>query len=97
MRDGPTVRDEPTVRETVSRVSATVRERPVGTLAVGVAVALCLVVAGVGAVAIWAEFEHTWRSFFVMEQVMALAAPAATLLLVGVIVTGLGAVATARW
>ena len=84
------------MRETLSAASETAREQPVGALAVAVAVALCLVVASVGAVAIWAEFEHSWRSFFVMEQVMSTAAPATTLLLAAVIITGLGTVAMAR-
>lgn len=84
------------MRETLSAVSETVRDQPFGALAVGVAVALCLVVGSVGAVAVWAEFEHTWRSFFVMEQVASVAAPATTLLLAAGIVTGLGSVAMAR-
>lgn len=84
------------MREALSAVSETVREQPFGALGVAVAVALCLVVGGVGAVAVWAEFEHTWRSFFVMEQVMAMAAPATTLLLAAVVVAGLGSVAMAR-
>lgn len=84
------------MRETLSTVQKTAREQPFGALAVVVAGALCLVVAGVGAVAIWAEFVHTWRSFFLMEQVMSMAAPATTLLLAAIIVTGLGTVAMAR-
>lgn len=84
------------MREALSAVPETVRTQPFGTLAVGVALTLCAVVASVGAVAIWAEFEHSWRSFFVMEQVMAMAAPVTTLLLAAVLVTGIGAVAMAR-
>lgn len=84
------------MRETIAAVPDTVREQPFGALAVTAAVALCVVVAGVGAIAVWAEFEHSWRSFFVMEQVMAMAAPVTKLLLAAVLLTGLGTVAMAR-
>jgi len=68
---------------------------PVGALALGSAGALCLVVAGVGAVAVVAELVGTWNYYLVMERAVALAAPVATALLGVAVLAGAGAVVRA--
>lgn len=37
--------------------------------------ALCLLVAGLGSVAVWAQFNNTWEHFFLMEQTFATVTP----------------------
>ncbi|MFB6117731.1 hypothetical protein [Halosegnis sp.] len=49
---------------------------------------LCLLVAAVGGLALWAEYVDTWRSFFVLEQTLAMAAPATTVVAALVVVVG---------
>jgi multisubunit Na+/H+ antiporter MnhC subunit len=61
---------------------------PVGLATVGTAVTLLLLVAGVGAVGLWARYVNTWRSFFFMERVTAAAAPVTIALLAALVVSG---------
>ena len=55
--------------------------------------ALGAVVAGVGAVAMAAEFGNTWSYYFLFEQSVALATPVATALLLAALAVGVLAVA----
>ncbi|MFB6206769.1 MAG: hypothetical protein ABEJ05_09630 [Haloglomus sp.] len=64
-----------------------------GGLAVAAAGALCLLVAGVGLVALAAEFSRSWGAYFVMERVVAAATPAAVVLAGALLLAGLAAVA----
>ena len=64
-------------------------------LALGVFGALALVVLGVGAVAMVAEFVNTWTYYFLLERTVALATPVTTALLALAVLVGLGAVARA--
>lgn len=65
---------------------------PFGALTLGFVGALCLVVAGVGAVAVVAELVGVWRYYLLMERTIALATPVATVLLAATILAGLGTV-----
>ncbi len=58
--------------------------------------ALCLLVAGVGAVAVFAESYATWDWYFVMEKAIALATPAAMWLLGAALVGLVGLTLVAR-
>lgn len=58
------------------------RENPDGALVAATGLGLCLLVAGLGAVAVWAQFVGTWSSLFLMERAKALVAPVALGLLV---------------
>lgn len=68
---------------------------PVGALALGSVGALCLVVAGVGAVAVVSELAGTWDYYFLMERTVALATPVATALLGATVLAGAVAVVRA--
>ncbi|MDS0277771.1 hypothetical protein NDI85_08190 [Halomicroarcula sp. S1AR25-4] len=57
---------------------------------------LCILVAGAGAIAIYAETVGTWRSLFLMEQALALLVPTVKALLAVAFVSGVGLVAGAR-
>ena len=61
---------------------------PLGLATVGTAMTLLLLVAGVGAVGLWARYVNTWRSLFLMERVTAAVAPVTVALLVALVVTG---------
>lgn len=63
-----------------------------GSLAIAAAGVLCLLVAGVGLVALAAEFSKSWGAYFVMERVVAAATPVAVVLAGGVLLAGLAAV-----
>ncbi len=63
-----------------------------GWLTLLVGVALAVVVAGVGAVALGAELLNTWSHYFLMERTITAATPVAGILLVLAL---LGALATA--
>lgn len=65
---------------------------PFAVVALGVFGALCLVVLGVGAVALVAEFVNTWEYYFMMEQAVAFATPVTKALAVAAFLVGLGAV-----
>lgn len=67
---------------------------PLGVFAVGAFGALCAIVMGVGAVAIFAELGNTWTHYFFLEQTVATATPVTTTLLAVAVVTGLLAAAT---
>ena len=56
---------------------------------------LCLLVAGVGAIALWAEFQQTWRSFFLFERTLEAAAPVTAAAAVLLVVAGGAVVARA--
>ncbi|WP_254536046.1 hypothetical protein [Halomarina litorea] len=58
--------------------------------------ALCLLVAGVGAVAMVAEYNATWDWYFLMERAVAFATPAAMWLLAAVLVGLVGLTVVAR-
>lgn len=78
-------------RRTRSLVARIVRVAAVASVG-----ALCLLVAGVGAVAVFAESYATWNWYFVMEQSIALATPV-TMWLLGAALAGLvGLTAVAR-
>lgn len=66
--------------------------RYLGLLTLVSGVALCLVVAGVGAVAVGAEFRQDWTAYHTMEQAMALATPVAVGLLGLTVLLGLAAI-----
>lgn len=68
---------------------------PVGALALGSTGVLCLVVAGVGAVAVVAELVGTWNYYLLMERTIAIATPVATALLGLAVLAGVGAVVRA--
>lgn len=61
---------------------------PIGLATVGTAVTLALLVAGVGAVGLWARYVNTWRSLFLMERVTAAVAPVTLALLAALVVSG---------
>lgn len=66
---------------------------PVGLAAAATLGLLCLVVAGVGGVAVGAELLNTWGHYFVMERAVAAATPVTVWLAGAAIVAGLAAVA----
>lgn len=61
-------------------------------LALAVFGALGLVVMTVGAVALVAEYVHTWDYFFLMERTVAAATPVVSGLLVAAVLVGLAAI-----
>lgn len=63
------------------------------TVAVAIFGSLGLVLLGVGAAAMVAEFKNTWEYYFLFERAVAAAAPVATSLTVAALVVGLAAVA----
>lgn len=72
------------------------RANPFGLVAVASLSLLCLVVAGAGAVAIYAETVGTWRSLFLMEQTLTLLVPTVKVLLAVAFVAGVGLVVGSR-
>jgi hypothetical protein len=75
-------------------VSRTVRA--VRLAAVASVGALCLLVAGVGAVAVYAESQGTWGWYFQMEQAIAFATPLSIWLLGAAVALSFGAAIVAR-
>jgi hypothetical protein len=69
---------------------------PVGLATVGTAVTLLLLVAGVGAVGLWARYVNTWRSLFFMERVTAAAAPVTLALFAALIAAGAALIVLSR-
>lgn len=69
------------MRERTSRLA--------GTVAISACGMCCIVVMGVGAVAIAAEFAGTWSHYFILEQTVATVTPLSMGLLALAIVTGL--------
>lgn len=69
---------------------------PIGIVTVATVTVLCLLVGGVGVVALWAEFVGTWQSLFIMEQVIATVTPAVVALAAGLILTAAGLIAWAN-
>ncbi|QIO21905.1 hypothetical protein [Haloarcula sp. JP-L23] len=69
---------------------------PFGLTAAASVILLCVLVAGAGAIAIYAETVGTWRSLFLMEQALALLVPTVKALLAVAFVSGVGLVAGAR-
>ncbi len=66
---------------------------PFGLVAVASVGLLCVLVAGIGGLAIYAETQGNWRSLFFMEQATALVVPAVKTLLVVAFVAAVGLVA----
>jgi len=60
---------------------------------VATVVALVALVAGVGAIGLWAGYVNTWRSFFIMEQVVATVTPVVLALAAALVVSGIGTIA----
>lgn len=69
---------------------------PLGLATVGATVTLLLLVAGVGAVGLWARYVNTWRSLFLMERVTAAAVPVTLGLVAALIVTGAALIVLSR-
>jgi hypothetical protein len=69
---------------------------PVGLASVVTAAALVVVVAGVGALGLWARYVNTWRSFFIMERVVETATPVVLALTAALVVSAIGTVAYLR-
>ena len=67
-----------------------------GSLTVLAAVALMLVVGGIGAVAVGAELLNTWGHYFLMERAITTATPVAGVLLVLTLLGGLATAVRAR-
>lgn len=67
---------------------------PLGALTVSAFGTLCVIVMGVGTVALFAELMNTWSYYFLLEQAVATATPVAATLLGAAIVVGLIAAAT---
>lgn len=72
-----------------------VADDPFTVVTVCVVGAFCLVVLGVGTVAMAAELLNDWDHYFLMERAVAVATPVATVLLGGALLLGVGAVARA--
>lgn len=70
--------------------------KPIGLATVATAAMLALLVAGVGAVGLWAQHVNTWRSFFLLERVAVMAAPVALVLSATLLVTAAGLIARLR-
>lgn len=65
---------------------------PLGMLAVVAVGTLVLLVAGSGAIAVWAQLNNTWRHFFLMEQTFSTLTPIVIGVAVIAVITSLAAV-----
>ncbi|MFC4246996.1 hypothetical protein ACFOZ7_08285 [Natribaculum luteum] len=65
---------------------------PFGLLAVASLGALFLLVAGAGAIAVWASLNDTWRHFFLMEQTFATLTPIVLGVAAVAVITSLAAI-----
>ncbi|MFW5918465.1 MAG: hypothetical protein ACOCR0_03175 [Haloferacaceae archaeon] len=53
---------------------------------------LCLLVAGAGAIAVWARLNNTWEHFFLMEETFATLTPIVVVVGAVALVASIGAV-----
>lgn len=72
------------------------RANPFGVVAAASVTLLCVLVAGAGAVAVIAQSVNTWRSLFLMEQVMAFLLPGIKVLMIVGLVASMGLVLRIR-
>jgi len=61
---------------------------PVGVLTLATVGTLVLLVGGVGAIGLWAQYVNTWEAFFILERVARTVAPVALALAAASIAAG---------